>query len=195
MLNKKIQVHFHRIIELFTQKIVTKLSKIWVWDLGSEIRDPGKTYPDPGVKKAPDPGSGSATLILSYEDQRVRTLDPTFCAMYRNLGNTSFLLSLICFCCGFLFRLVFLLDSLRNVFFSFSVYRSSVRICTWSIISVFRIHDILVWTGSADPCLWLIDPDPDPAFLSLTFKRLTKNSFFHKVFLLITFWRYIYIIF
>jgi hypothetical protein len=28
------------------------LSKIWVWDPGSEIRDP-----DPGVKKAPDPGS------------------------------------------------------------------------------------------------------------------------------------------
>jgi hypothetical protein len=37
-------------------------------DLGSEIRDPGKTYsgsriPDPGIKKAPDPGSGSATLV------------------------------------------------------------------------------------------------------------------------------------
>jgi hypothetical protein len=39
------------------------LSKIWIWDPGSEIRDPEKTYPDPGVKKAPDPGSGSATLI------------------------------------------------------------------------------------------------------------------------------------
>jgi hypothetical protein len=51
-----------RIIELFTQKIVTKLSKIRVWDPGSEIRDPEKTYsgsriPDPGVKKAPDPRS------------------------------------------------------------------------------------------------------------------------------------------
>jgi hypothetical protein len=42
--------------------------------LGSGIRDPGsepeKTYsgsriPDPGVKKAPDPGSGSATLLDS----------------------------------------------------------------------------------------------------------------------------------
>ncbi len=35
--------------------------------LGSGIRDPGsrirkKPIPDPGVKKAPDPGSGSATL-------------------------------------------------------------------------------------------------------------------------------------
>ncbi len=42
------------------QKIVTKLSKIWVWDPGSEIRDPKKNlfripYPSPGVKKAPDP--------------------------------------------------------------------------------------------------------------------------------------------
>jgi hypothetical protein len=36
--------------------------------LGSEIGDPKKTYsasriPDPGVKKALDPGSGSATLV------------------------------------------------------------------------------------------------------------------------------------
>ncbi len=61
VLKKKIWSNFHRIIELFTQKIVTKLSKVWVWDPGS-----GKNLfriPDPGVKKAPDPGSGSATLI------------------------------------------------------------------------------------------------------------------------------------
>ena len=36
--------------------------------LGSGIRDPGSgknpfQIPDPGVKKAPDPGSGSATLF------------------------------------------------------------------------------------------------------------------------------------
>jgi hypothetical protein len=42
--------NFQIIIELFAQKIVTKLSKVWIWDPGSEIRDPG-------VKKAPDPGS------------------------------------------------------------------------------------------------------------------------------------------
>jgi hypothetical protein len=57
---------FSKIIELFTQKIVSKLSKIWVCDPGSEIRDPEKKpfrIPDPGVKKAPDPGSGSATLL------------------------------------------------------------------------------------------------------------------------------------
>jgi hypothetical protein len=44
MLKKKIWANFKRIIELFTKKIVSKLSKIW-------------------VKKAPDPGSGSATLL------------------------------------------------------------------------------------------------------------------------------------
>jgi hypothetical protein len=49
VLKKKIWAHFQRIIELFTLKIVTKPSKIWI--------------PDPGVKKAPDPGSGSATLV------------------------------------------------------------------------------------------------------------------------------------
>jgi hypothetical protein len=32
---KKIWANFQRIIELFTQIIVNKLSKIWVWDPGS----------------------------------------------------------------------------------------------------------------------------------------------------------------
>jgi hypothetical protein len=42
-----------------------------VWDPGSRIRDPGSgknlfRILEPGVKKAPDPGSGSATLTLGY---------------------------------------------------------------------------------------------------------------------------------
>jgi hypothetical protein len=71
------------------------LSKIWVRDPGSEIRDPGSgknlfRIPDPGVKKAPDPGSGSATLgrirmFLGLPDPHMDplvtstdpTLDPT----------------------------------------------------------------------------------------------------------------------
>jgi hypothetical protein len=60
VLKKKIWANFQRITELFTQKIVKKLSKIWIWDPRS-----GKNIfriPDTGVKKAPDPGSGSATL-------------------------------------------------------------------------------------------------------------------------------------
>ncbi len=35
VVKKKIWANFQRIIELFTQKIVTKLSKIWIWDPGS----------------------------------------------------------------------------------------------------------------------------------------------------------------
>jgi hypothetical protein len=75
MLKKKKLGDFQRIIELFTQKIVTKLSKIWVWDPGSEIWDPesGIRVRDPektsrsriqGSKRHrfPDPRSGSATL-------------------------------------------------------------------------------------------------------------------------------------
>jgi hypothetical protein len=46
---------------LFTQKIVAKLSKIWVWD--------------PGVKKAPDRGSGSATLVPTF-GRAVAGLEP-----------------------------------------------------------------------------------------------------------------------
>jgi hypothetical protein len=63
VLKKKIWANLQRIVGLFTQKIVTKFLKIWVWDPGS-----GKTLfriPDPEVKKAPDPGSGSATLIAN----------------------------------------------------------------------------------------------------------------------------------
>jgi hypothetical protein len=53
--------NFQRIIELFTIKIVTTLSKIWAWDPGSgknlfRILNPGSR-----VKKALDPGS--ATLV------------------------------------------------------------------------------------------------------------------------------------
>ncbi len=63
MLNKKIWANFQRIIEVFTQKIITDLLRIWVWDPRSGIRK--KPIPDPGsrVKKAPDPGS--ATLPFS----------------------------------------------------------------------------------------------------------------------------------
>ncbi len=55
MLKKKIWANFRRIIELFTQKIVTNSQKY-----GFRIRK--KPIQDPGVKKAPDPGSGSETL-------------------------------------------------------------------------------------------------------------------------------------
>jgi hypothetical protein len=45
-------------------------------DPRSGIRDPEKTYsgsriPDPGVKKAPDPGSGSATLVRTQSCKSV----------------------------------------------------------------------------------------------------------------------------
>jgi hypothetical protein len=69
MLKKKIWANFQRIVEVFTQKFFNMLSNIWVWDPGSEIRDQGSgknlfRIPDPGVKKALDPGSGSATLVI-----------------------------------------------------------------------------------------------------------------------------------
>jgi hypothetical protein len=53
MLKKNVWANFQRIIELFTQKFVTKLSKIWVWDPGSEIRDPEKN-----LFRISNPGSG-----------------------------------------------------------------------------------------------------------------------------------------
>ncbi len=61
MLKKKNWANCQRIIDLFTQKIVTKLSKIWVWDPGSKIQDPEKTYSESRIQgstrhRIPNPG-------------------------------------------------------------------------------------------------------------------------------------------
>jgi hypothetical protein len=53
VLKKKIWANFQTIIELFIKKIVKKLLKVWSWDPGSRIRDPGS-----GMGKNQDPGSG-----------------------------------------------------------------------------------------------------------------------------------------
>jgi hypothetical protein len=63
VLKKKIWANF-RIIELFTQKIVTKLSKIWVRDPGSEIRK--KPILDPGSRGRK--GTGSRIRIRNTEN-------------------------------------------------------------------------------------------------------------------------------
>jgi len=76
-LKKKIWANLHRQnYRTFYPKNVTKLSKFWVRDPVSGIKDPGSgknlfRIPDPGVKKAPDPGS--ATLLLAQTDTQRRT--------------------------------------------------------------------------------------------------------------------------
>jgi hypothetical protein len=65
MVKKKIWAHFQRFIELLTQKIVTKLSKIWVLHPGSEIRNPKKPIPDPGFRG--QKGTGSRIRISNTE--------------------------------------------------------------------------------------------------------------------------------
>jgi hypothetical protein len=70
VLKKKIWANFQRIIELFTQKNVNKLSKICIWDPGSEIRDPEKTYSGSriqGSKRHQIPDPGSATLVIGIK--------------------------------------------------------------------------------------------------------------------------------
>jgi hypothetical protein len=67
MLNKKIWANFQRIIELFTQKIVTRLSKICVWDPGS-----GKNLfriPDPESRD--QKGTGSRIRIRNTAKKAV----------------------------------------------------------------------------------------------------------------------------
>ncbi len=66
VLKKKIWANFQRIIELFTQKIVNKLSKIWIWDPGSGIRK--KPIPDPGSRG--QKGTGSRIRIRNISLQK-----------------------------------------------------------------------------------------------------------------------------
>jgi hypothetical protein len=61
--------NFKKIIELFTQKIVTKLSRIWVRDPGSEIQDPEKTY--------------SGSRIQGLKRHRIPDPDPQHCLEVR----------------------------------------------------------------------------------------------------------------
>jgi hypothetical protein len=70
MLKKKVLANFQRIIKLFTQKVVTKLSKIWVWDPGSEIRDPEKPVPDPRFR------------IQGSKRHRIPDPDPQHCILF-----------------------------------------------------------------------------------------------------------------
>jgi hypothetical protein len=60
LMKKNMWSNFQGTIELFNQKIVTKPSKIWVWDPGSEIWDPEKTYSGSRIQRSkmhriPDP--------------------------------------------------------------------------------------------------------------------------------------------
>ncbi len=95
----------------------------------------------------------------------------------------------------------------------FGLFRfSQTRVFAWFSIHIFPFcqccGSMTFWggsgSGSADPCLWLLgpdsDPDPDPGSGSCYFRHWPsrcqqKTNFLTQFFLLITFWRYIYIIF
>ncbi len=66
MSKKKIWPNFQRIIEI--QKSVTKLSKIWGWDSRSGINL--FRIPDPGVKKALDPGFVALLRFTFFKKQK-----------------------------------------------------------------------------------------------------------------------------
>jgi hypothetical protein len=70
LVKKKIWDNLQRIVKLSSQKIVIKLSKIWDWNPGSGIRDPGsgirkKSISDPGSRG--QKGTGSRIRIRNTE--------------------------------------------------------------------------------------------------------------------------------
>ncbi len=68
LMRKKIWANLQRIIELFNQKTFIKLSKIWVWDPGYEIRDPEKKlFRIPEPRSRDQKGTGSRIRIRNTE--------------------------------------------------------------------------------------------------------------------------------
>ena len=84
VLKKKIWANFQRIIALFNKKIAKKLFKIWSWDPGSG-KNPFR-IPDPGIKKAPDPGS--RIRIRNTGAKQVLLVDPylSVCIPYQSIS-------------------------------------------------------------------------------------------------------------
>jgi hypothetical protein len=77
MLKKKIGPIFKELLKFLPKKIFNMLSNVWVWDPGSEIRDPEKTYSGSRIQgskrhRIPDPDpqhwdsvSGNETPLYS----------------------------------------------------------------------------------------------------------------------------------
>ncbi len=96
MLKKKIWTDLQRIIEHFTQKIFTMLSKIWVWDPGYEIRDSGS-----GKNLSWIQIRNVAYLkkllylksLFSVKDKKLRGCIGTFSEMQLHSGNQASIIS------------------------------------------------------------------------------------------------------
>jgi hypothetical protein len=98
MLKKKIWYNFRKIIELSTQKIVTKLSKIWVWDPRSRIRENLFLIPDPGGKKIPypDPQHCCHWLVVTVGGSLISVNHFLPSSSTRNLQHVATKFSLSC---------------------------------------------------------------------------------------------------
>ncbi len=78
VLKKKIWANFHRIIELFTKKIIKKLLNMV---LGSGIRDPEKTYSGSRIQ-----GSKSTRSRIRIRNTVANTVTSKHCKQYTNSG-------------------------------------------------------------------------------------------------------------
>ncbi len=58
---------------------------------------------------------------------------------------------------------------------------------TWRTVLQQCSGSMTFWCGSADPCLWLMDPDPDPAIFVIGLQDDSKNLFKKIVFCLLLF--------
>ncbi len=82
-----------------------------------------------------------------------------------------------------------------NLSWNFDLLQLRERPCSGDVAVLIGecCRSVTFWfgSGSADPCLWQMDPAPDPAIFVIDLQDANKKLFF----LLFTFWRYCYIIF
>jgi hypothetical protein len=140
MLKKKIWPTFQRITELLTQKIVTKLSKIWVSDPRSGIRK--KPIPDPSVA---DPGCLSRILIFTHPGSRIQKQQPK--REVKKISCHTFL-------CGHKFHKIV-------TYFSFEVLKKKICANFQRIIELFTKKTVkkLLKIWSWDPGSEIRDPE------------------------------------
>jgi hypothetical protein len=97
--NKKCLSNLHRILGLISKTNVVNLSKIGlgsgIWNPSSVVGGPRSSGQKGTETRIPDPGSGSATMLVSMHKQKkfyisVQTWIWIHCQINSNLGNTQF---------------------------------------------------------------------------------------------------------
>jgi hypothetical protein len=132
------------------QKFLPKKLSISSQKYGFGIRDPEKTYsgsriPDPVVKKAPDPGSGSATLDLSMKKSASGILinPPIILTFPRQRWSSTTFSSYVALLVGRSNKRITSYQPTSFILQQYGTYSTTIAICPNSTIKVLSGHSNL----------------------------------------------------